>query len=112
MLDPRTEEPARDSVAESMRSKITESGELTHESKWGLRKLAYEIEKQTEADYRWFRFTGPTELLSSIDHSLKIADGVLRFRVFRVDPDVPVITEPPPAGAKPAQVASPDEPDE
>ena len=53
--------------------------------------MAYEINQRTEADYRWFRFEAPTELLDALDHNLKIADGVLRFRIFKVDPDAPVI---------------------
>ena len=77
---------------------------LKHENSWGLRKMAYEINKRTEADYRWFRFEAPTELLDSLDHNLKIADGVLRFRIFKVDPDAPVIVPPrrppPPTGPR------------
>ena len=42
--------------------------------------MAYEIDQRNEADYRWFRFEAPTELLDELDHNLKIADGVLRFR--------------------------------
>ena len=49
--------------------------------------MAYEINERTEADYRWFRFEAPSELLDSLDHNLKIADGVLRFRIFKVDPE-------------------------
>ena len=73
---------------------------LKHENSWGLRKMAYEINQRTEADYRWFRFEAPSELLDSLDHNLKIADGVLRFRIFKVDPDAPVIV-PPAATAAP-----------
>ena len=43
--------------------------------------MAFEINKRNEADYRWFRFQAPAELLDSLDHNLKIADGVLRFRI-------------------------------
>ncbi len=63
--------------------------------------MAYEIERRTEADYRWFRFEAPRELLGQLDHNLKIADGVLRFRVFKVDPDAPVLGAPPAAGPPP-----------
>ena len=56
--------------------------------------MAYEINQRTEADYRWFRFEAPSELLDSLDHNLKIADGVLRFRIFKVDPSAPVIVPP------------------
>jgi hypothetical protein len=56
--------------------------------------MAYEINRRTEADYRWMRFEAPTELLDSLDHNLKIADGVLRFRIFKVDPETPVMVPP------------------
>lgn len=91
MLDPQLDAPARDALAQEARGQIEASGSLKHENDWGLRKMAYEINHRTEADYRWMRFEAPAELLDSLDHNLKIADGVLRFRVFKVDPDAPVI---------------------
>ena len=51
--------------------------------------MAYEIKQRNEADYRYYRFQGESELLERLDHNLKIADGALRFRVFKVDPDTP-----------------------
>ena len=98
MLDPGLEDSARDKLADEVRKRISSGGELRHEDDWGIRKLAYEIRQRTEADYRWFRFGASPELLDQLDHSLKIADGVLRFRTFRVDPGAPVIA-PPPAAA-------------
>jgi len=95
MLDPGLEESARDSLAQDARAQIEGGGELKHESSWGLRKMAYEIRQRTEADYRWYRFTAPRELLGQLDHNLKIADGVLRFRMFKVDPEAPVLPAPP-----------------
>ena len=98
MLDPGPDEPGRDVLAQDVRGRIEAGGTLKHENKWGLRKMAYEINHRNEADYRWFRFEAPVELLGQLDHNLKIADGVLRFRIFKVDPDAPVIV-PPAAGA-------------
>ena len=55
-----------------------------------MRKMAYEIRQRTEADYRFFRFeSGGTPLLDELNHNLRIADGVLRFRIFKVDPRNP-----------------------
>ncbi len=99
MLDPQLDAPARDALAAEARTQIEGAGSLKHENSWGLRKMAYEINHRTEADYRWFRFEAPSELLDSLDHNLKIADGVLRFRIFKVDPETPVIV--PPAVAAP-----------
>jgi small subunit ribosomal protein S6 len=123
MLDPQLDAPARDALAGDARGQIEASGSLKHENTWGLRKMAYEINHRTEADYRWMRFEAPSELLDSLDHNLKIADGVLRFRIFKVDPDAPVVV--PPAvtaspgprersaqGARDDRGDSPDEPDD
>jgi small subunit ribosomal protein S6 len=99
MLDPQLDAPARDTLVTTARGQIEEAGALKQENSWGLRKMAYEINKRTEADYRWFRFEAPTELLETLDHSLKIEDGVLRFRIFKVDANTPTIV--PPAVAAP-----------
>lgn len=104
MLDPGPDEAGRDSLAQDVKSRIEGKGTMKHENKWGLRKMAYEIEQRTEADYRWFRFEAPSELLDELNHNLKIADGVLRFRIFKVDADSPVMV--PPAVAAPAPGAS------
>jgi len=94
MLDPQLDAPARDALAQEARGQIEAKGSLKHENDWGLRKMAYEINHRTEADYRWMRFEAPSDLLDTLDHNLKIADGVLRFRIFKVDPGAPVIVPP------------------
>lgn len=99
MLDPGLEESKREELAQTARGRIDSEGTLKHEDNWGLRKMAYEIEQRTEADYRWYRFEAGRELLSALDHNLKITDGILRFRIFRVDPRAPVGSAPPAVGA-------------
>jgi small subunit ribosomal protein S6 len=108
MLDPGQDAPARDAVANEAKAQIEAAGTLKHENVWGLRKMAYEINRRNEADYRWFRFEAPTELLEQLGHNLKIADGVLRFRIFKVDADTPVLV--PPATSAPAPGASRERP--
>jgi small subunit ribosomal protein S6 len=104
MLDPGPDEAGRDVLAQDVRKRIEGKGTLKHENSWGLRKMAYEIEQRNEADYRWLRFEGPSELLDELNHNLRIADGVLRFRIFKVDADSPVMV--PPAVAAPAHAPS------
>jgi small subunit ribosomal protein S6 len=96
MLDPEVPDERRDQIADEARKRITSGGDLKHDQAWGMRKMAYEIRQRTEADYRFFRFEGQSPLLDELDHSLKIADGVLRFRIFKVDPRSPAIEPPPP----------------
>jgi len=94
MLDPELDAPARDGLVQEARGQIEAGGTLKEENSWGLRKMAFEINRRTEADYRWLRFEAPSELLDSLDHNLKIADGVLRFRIFKTDPSAPTIVPP------------------
>ncbi len=105
MLDPEADDGARDRLAGEAREAIESAGTLEHSDSWGIRKLAYEIRQRSEADYRYFRFEAESELLNRLDHSLKIADGVLRFRIFKVDPETPT-TPPPPATERPAAVGA------
>jgi small subunit ribosomal protein S6 len=96
MLDPEAPDERRDQIASDARGRIEQGGSLKAEKAWGLRKLAYEIQQRTEADYRFFRFATESPVLDELDHNLKITDGVLRFRIFKVEPDSPVIEPPPP----------------
>ena len=102
MLDPEAADDARESVAGDVRQQIEGAGTLDRTDNWGMRKLAYEIRQRNEADYRYYRFQSEPALLERLDHNLKIADGVLRFRIFKVDPDTP--SNPPPANERPAMV--------
>jgi small subunit ribosomal protein S6 len=94
MIDPRLGDEQRGSVAADAKSRLEAKGTVTKESVWGMRKMAYEIELRGEADYRCYRFEGENDLLEDLNHALRIADGVLRFRVFKVDAEAPMI-EPP-----------------
>jgi small subunit ribosomal protein S6 len=104
MLDSQAEDDARERVASDVRQQIEDAGTLDRADNWGMRKLAYEIRQRNEADYRYYRFQAEAPLLERLDHSLKITDGVLRFRIFKVEPDTP--TNPPPATERPAMVGS------
>jgi small subunit ribosomal protein S6 len=100
MLDAGLDEGTREKLASDTRTLIESGGELKHADNWGVRKMAYEIDQRTEADYRFYRFVAENPLLEQLDHNLKIADGTLRFRVFRVDPRAPVIAPPQSAASR------------
>jgi small subunit ribosomal protein S6 len=95
MLDPDVPDDRRDAIADETRKRIEDGGTLKHDTSWGMRKLAYEIRQRTEADYRLFRFESQGPVLDDLNHNLRIADGVLRFRIFKVDPNSPSIVPPP-----------------
>jgi small subunit ribosomal protein S6 len=102
MLDPEAADADRQKLADDVRKAIEGAGTLDRADDWGMRKLAYEIRQRNESDYRYFRFQAEPALLERLDHNLKIADGVLRFRIFKIDPEAP--TNPPPSSDRPAMV--------
>ena len=107
MLDPEQPDERRDEIAANARTRIESSANLKADTAWGMRKLAYEIRQRTEADYRFFRFETESPLLDDLNHTLKITDGVLRFRIFKVDPESPVIEPPPPVSLQSAPSRGP-----
>ena len=96
MLDPEAPDERRDEIAVNARRFIEKGATLKQERAWGTRKMSYEIQQRNEADYRFFRFEQGPGVLDDLNHNLKITDGVLRFRIYKVDPRTPVIDPPPP----------------
>jgi small subunit ribosomal protein S6 len=64
-------------------------GSISRNQAWGQRPTTYRINHQTEAEYHLLQFTGPTSLLETLSHNLRIADAVLRFRIIKVVPGTP-----------------------
>lgn len=104
MLDAESPDEAREAILADIKGKIEGSGDLILADSWGIRKMAYEISGRNEADYRYFRFTSESPLLDDLEHNLGIAEGVLRHRIFRVDPDSP--TTAPPSTDRPESVGA------
>jgi small subunit ribosomal protein S6 len=90
LLSVGSEDEARAKVLTDVEAAITAAGgELSRNQDWGRRPTTYQINHQAEADYHLLQFTGPTSLLESLEHSLRISDEVLRFRIIKVVPGTP-----------------------
>ncbi|MBV9214302.1 MAG: 30S ribosomal protein S6 [Actinobacteria bacterium] len=90
LLDPNAPEQSQKEVLRSVESMIESSGTIVGHHDWGVRRIAFEIDHRPEAAYHLFQLeTDDAGLLERIDHSLKIADGVLRFRIIRLKPGSP-----------------------
>ena len=57
--------------------------------------MAYEIHKTKEAEYHLLQFHGSAELLAQLDRTLRITDGVTRFRIIKLAPGTPRSAGPP-----------------
>jgi small subunit ribosomal protein S6 len=97
VLDPNAPEGRGPQILDGVRSSIEADGSLIGAHDWGQRRLAYEIDHREDGDYHLFQFEAAGDtgrgLLERLSHTLRIADGVLRFRIIRVKSG----TAPPPA---------------
>jgi small subunit ribosomal protein S6 len=51
--------------------------------RWGRRRLAYEIARQSEGYYVVVAFTAEPSVIAELERSLHLADEVLRFKVVQ-----------------------------
>ncbi len=90
MLDTAAEDAARAKILTDVREAISTKGELLRDDDWGEKPLAYPIDHKTAAQYHLLQFHAPdTELLSGLERSLSITDGVIRFRIIKLKPGTP-----------------------
>ncbi len=71
------------SVIEKFKSVIERHATLDGVDEWGRRRLAYQINKESEGYYVLFNFTSTAEFPAELDRRYKIADGVLRSLIVK-----------------------------
>jgi small subunit ribosomal protein S6 len=110
LLDTQADDERRSQLLDNVQAAIEKGGEVVGRHDWGVRPTVYEVQKRPDADYHLFQFHGNNELLEQLDHTLKITDGVLRFRIIKLRAGTP---PPPDLGSPAAAAAAPaGEPDE
>jgi small subunit ribosomal protein S6 len=114
LLSMSADDEARAKILADVENAIsTSGGTLERNQNWGTRPMTYEIRHESEAEYHLLQFAGPTSLLESLEHSLRIADEVLRFRIIKVLPGTPPAPDSPPplVGVASAPAGTPDRAD-
>jgi small subunit ribosomal protein S6 len=56
-------------------------GEIQSADDWGMRRLEYDIEKQTSAHYWFFKFTADNTLVPEADRDMRLDDKVIRHLI-------------------------------
>jgi small subunit ribosomal protein S6 len=73
-------------LADQYVSFITDNGgEIVHTESWGLRQLAYPIDKKTTGIYQLYEFKAPGTLIGDMEIQFKRDDQVMRFLFTRLD---------------------------
>lgn len=85
IIDPTLEEDAKNQTVETVKEIIAADGEVSNVDVWGMRKLAYPIEKKTEGYYVVVEFKGSTALPKELDRRLRISDNVIRHLIVNKD---------------------------
>ncbi len=94
MLDTEAEADVRAKIVADTSESIAAQGELLRHDVWGDRALAYPIDHKATAEYHLLQFHASTpELLRGLDRTLRIADGVVRFRIVKLEPGTPAAPE-------------------
>ncbi len=65
---------------------ITENGgQIESVEEWGLRKLAYPIQKKTTGFYYLVQFTGEGDMIEKLETQYRRDERVIRFLTFKMD---------------------------
>ncbi|MFI3269975.1 MAG: 30S ribosomal protein S6 [Rikenellaceae bacterium] len=73
-------------VADKFQGVITENGgQIVNKENWGLKKLAYPIQKKTTGFYYLVEFEGEGDLIEKLETQYRRDERVIRFLTFKQD---------------------------
>ena len=84
VLNGSLEDDERSAAMERVSGYITRfGGNITNVGDWGKKKLAYEIQKMSEAYYTVVTFEAPLEAPAQIEENIRIMEQVVRFLIVK-----------------------------
>lgn len=85
IVDPILEDEKKDATIETVKGIIEADGEIAKVDIWGMKKLAYPIQKKNEGYYVVVEFKASPELPKELDRRLKISDNIMRHLIINKD---------------------------
>jgi small subunit ribosomal protein S6 len=86
ILRPDAPEEEIDQLVEQLTTFIaSQGGNVDKSEKWGVRKLAYRVQKRNEGFYVLLQFAAKPETLSELERRLRVSDSVLKYLTVRID---------------------------
>ena len=82
IIDAALEDAQKEATIETVKEIIAAEGEVSNVDIWGVRKLAYPIQKKNEGYYVVVEFKAPADLPKELDRRLKISDNVIRHMII------------------------------
>lgn len=65
-----------------------QEGAVSHVDEWGLRDLAYRIDKQGKGFYTLMQYRSSARAVEELERNLRLTDGVLRYLTVRADEEI------------------------
>ena len=89
-----------------------QEGTLAQVEEWGLRDLAYRIQKQAKGYYTLLQYRSSARAVEELERNLRLTDGVLRYLTVRTDEEsqTPPRTDLENPGGEPTNEQSPETP--
>ena len=86
VISAKLEDEARLATLEKVKDMIVRfGGTVTNVNDWGKKKLAYDIQKMSEAFYTFVEFDAPATPPAELEAQLRIMDGVVRYLCVSVE---------------------------
>ena len=85
IIGQNVEEEQRKALITRFTDLINTEGKVSNTNELGQKKLAYEINKNTEGYYVVFEFEAKPELISELERNYRITDEIIKFIVVRTD---------------------------
>ena len=80
-----SEEQTKEAVNKYSQFLKENGANIVHEDHWGLRKLAYPIQKKTTGFYHLIEFEADGRLISNLEINFKRDERILRFLTLAMD---------------------------
>ena len=88
ILNPVLSEDQMKETVQKFRKFLTDNGaEIVHEEDWGLKKLAYPIQKKSTGFYFLFEFEATNTTVADFEVLLKRDERILRFLTVKMNED-------------------------
>ena len=86
ILTPVLSDAQMKEAVEKFTKVLTDNGAtIVNEELWGLRKLAYPIDKKTTGFYALVEFDGEPKIVKTLETAFRRDERVIRFLTFRLD---------------------------
>ena len=86
IVRPDAPEEEIDQLIEQLTAFIAgQGGNVDKSEKWGVRKLAYRVQKRSEGFYVLLQFVAKPETVKELERRLRVSDQVMKFLTVRID---------------------------